>query len=104
MIKLIPYSSEYEEVTISRITGFYGFHDSLVLTDRPTEVDAKPQYEESRKTLIEWLNPANALYMILEDGISVGFSAFAIVAPTWHGSRIFLWMRAEGATELPHTR
>ena len=71
-MKLIPYEAAFETVMLGQITEFFGFHQSL--TDKiSTNNDLVTQCEDNCSTLMEWHAPPNALFVIIEDGIAVGF-------------------------------
>ena len=73
MIKLIPYSSIYEEQTIPRIFQFFEFHQSLMTECQSTDDNHNAQDEESRRTLSEWLVHPNALFVLIDGDSSIGF-------------------------------
>ena len=73
MIKLVPYNPSFESVTLSRISKFFGFHHSLVPPTTEEMCHPITSDDDSRSTLDEWLIEPNALFIILNNDVSVGF-------------------------------
>lgn len=72
MVKLVPYDTSFEAITLYRISDFFGFHGALVQkTDLESERLAVT--DESLATLAEWQIPPNALFVIVCEDVSVGF-------------------------------
>ncbi|MDL2248300.1 GNAT family N-acetyltransferase [Tyzzerella sp. OttesenSCG-928-J15] len=72
MVKLIPYNHIYENITIERISEFFGFHRSLVEKNDDGH-DKEDDKASSRTVLREWLEEPNALYIIMDGEICAGF-------------------------------
>lgn len=75
MIMLLPYDESFERVTLRRIGTFFGFHDSLI------EAESMPS-DDIYLTLTEWQTHPNALYMIIRDGVSLGFMRIGFRGPS----------------------
>ena len=73
MVKLEPYSPVYLDATVSRISGFFGFHQALLCEASSVKTVPATQHEESRTTLASWLEHPSALFVLLLDDASVGF-------------------------------
>lgn len=67
MIKLLPYTDEYENILISYITSFFKFHSLL---GGRTE---SPEYTQAKENIVMWTAKDHELYMIGYTGKPVGF-------------------------------
>lgn len=72
MVKLLPYDSSYEAVTLVRISEFFGFHCALVPNTAGNTIHVADN-DVSRTTLCEWQEEPNALFVIICHNSSVGF-------------------------------
>lgn len=73
MIKLVPYDSSFEAVTLERISAFFCFHHALV-ANTASENDPVASDDDDRLiTLKEWQIHPNALFVIMLDKTSAGF-------------------------------
>lgn len=67
MIKLIPYTNQYENITADHIISFFGYHSSLDgRADRPV-------YAQARENIAMWTADAHELYIIKDSGAPIGF-------------------------------
>ena len=67
MIKLLPYTDDYENILTGYIISFFGFHS--MLGGRAES----PEYTQAKENIIMWTASGHELYMIEDSGITVGF-------------------------------
>jgi RimJ/RimL family protein N-acetyltransferase len=71
-VKLVPYDASHEIVILRQIAEFFGFHHTLIEKTPSDNCHTTLNYD-SRPTLMEWLVPPNALFVIVEADVAVGF-------------------------------
>lgn len=67
MTELIAYQPEFRKETVRRIAEFFGLHSSFL------NADAEADCNEAEKTLEDWLEYPDPLYMIKDNNVVVGF-------------------------------
>ena len=73
-MKLIPYEASFDTIILGQIAEFFGFHQTLTAaTSSESCLAASDDTDTSRLTLAEWQAPPNALFVIIEADIAVGF-------------------------------
>ena len=71
-MKLVPYEAAFETIVLRQITEFFCFHHTLI--ERTTaENGAITPNDDSHSTLAEWQASPNALFVIIDNDIAVGF-------------------------------
>jgi len=79
MIELLKYKSKYKPATLCRMADFFGFHRQLY--DGKEKAPAPTR--ETRKTLKRWTAKDHSLYVVITEGVSVGF-----VHVGWRGGNV----------------
>ena len=82
MIELRKYKPKHKHATLRRMADFFDFHRALY--DGKEAVPAPTH--ETRKTLRRWTAKDNSLYVILSEGVCVGFLHIG-----WRGGNV-AWM------------
>ena len=81
MIYLVPYEDSFKTATMRRLSEFFSYHQSLFSPGQSNDHNSNSSDKEIILTLDEWQVPPNALYVIMNTDISVGFIRINLRSP-----------------------